>query len=76
MSVSRAWRLRKQRYALVGETCPACSAVLFPPREVCPHCQTPTHLPIVAILPTVSWTLNELKTAASTRISSTESTIS
>jgi uncharacterized OB-fold protein len=38
MEISRHWRLRKQRYALVGEVCPHCKAKLFPPRDVCPEC--------------------------------------
>jgi uncharacterized protein len=38
MEIPRHWRLRKQRYALVGEVCPHCNAKLFPPRDVCPHC--------------------------------------
>ncbi len=38
MEISRHWRLRKQRYALVGEICPHCEAKLFPPRDVCPEC--------------------------------------
>ncbi len=38
MEISRHWRLRKQRYALVGEVCPHCQARLFPPRDVCPEC--------------------------------------
>jgi len=38
MEISRHWRLRKQRYALVGEVCPHCEARLFPPRDVCPEC--------------------------------------
>jgi uncharacterized OB-fold protein len=38
MEVPRHWRLRKQRYALVGEVCPHCEAKLFPPRDICPHC--------------------------------------
>ena len=38
MEISRHWRLRKQRYALVGEVCPHCDAKLFPPRDVCPEC--------------------------------------
>ena len=38
MEVPRHWRLKQQRYALVGETCPRCKAHLFPPRPVCPHC--------------------------------------
>ncbi len=38
MEIPRHWRLRKQRYALVGEICPHCEAKIFPPRDVCPHC--------------------------------------
>jgi len=38
MEISRHWRLRQQRYALVGEVCPHCDAKLFPPRDVCPEC--------------------------------------
>jgi uncharacterized protein len=38
MEVPRHWRLKKQRYALIGEVCPHCDAKLFPPRDVCPHC--------------------------------------
>jgi hypothetical protein len=38
MEISRHWRLRKQRYGLVGEVCPHCDAKLFPPRDVCPEC--------------------------------------
>ena len=38
MEISRHWRLRKQRYSLVGEVCPHCEAKIFPPRDVCPEC--------------------------------------
>jgi uncharacterized OB-fold protein len=38
MEIPRNWRLRKQRYALVGEVCPHCDAKLFPPRDICPNC--------------------------------------
>jgi hypothetical protein len=38
MEIPRHWRLRKQRYSLVGEVCPHCDAKLFPPRDVCPEC--------------------------------------
>jgi hypothetical protein len=38
MEIPRHWRLRKQRYNLVGEVCPHCDAKLFPPRDVCPEC--------------------------------------
>ncbi|MBI9050128.1 MAG: Zn-ribbon domain-containing OB-fold protein [Anaerolineaceae bacterium] len=38
MEVPRHWRLKKQRYGLVGEVCPHCDGKIFPPRDVCPHC--------------------------------------
>lgn len=38
MEVPRHWRIRQQRYALVGEVCPHCEAKIFPPRDVCPEC--------------------------------------
>ena len=34
----RSWRLKQQRYGLVGEVCPHCDAKIFPPRDVCPNC--------------------------------------
>ena len=36
MENPRHWRLKKQRYALIGEVCPHCKAKLFPPRDICP----------------------------------------
>ena len=41
MEVSRHWRLNKQRYALIGETCDTCGVKLFPPRDVCLECEAP-----------------------------------
>ncbi len=38
MEVTRHWRLKKQRYALVGEVCPHCEVKIFPPRDICPDC--------------------------------------
>lgn len=38
MEIPRHWRLKQQRYALVGEVCPHCEGKIFPPRDVCPHC--------------------------------------
>lgn len=38
MEIPRHWRLKQQRYSLVGETCPHCDAKIFPPRDVCPAC--------------------------------------
>jgi hypothetical protein len=38
MEIPRHWRLKKQRYALMGEICPHCEAKIFPPRDVCPEC--------------------------------------
>lgn len=38
MEVPRYWRIKNQRYSLVGEVCPHCDAKIFPPRDVCPEC--------------------------------------
>jgi len=38
MGASQDWRLRKQRYLLMGEICLNCGRKLFPPRDVCPEC--------------------------------------
>lgn len=38
MEIPRHWRLKNQRYQLVGEVCPRCEAKIFPPRDVCPEC--------------------------------------
>jgi hypothetical protein len=38
MEVPRHWRLKQQRYGLVGEVCPHCDHKIFPPRDVCPDC--------------------------------------
>lgn len=38
MEIPRHWRLKQQRYGLVGEVCPHCDTKLFPPRDVCPDC--------------------------------------
>ena len=38
MEIPRHWRLQKQRYGLLGEICPHCSAKIFPARDVCPEC--------------------------------------
>jgi uncharacterized protein len=38
MEIPRHWRLKDQRYKLVGEECPHCRAKIFPPRDVCLEC--------------------------------------
>ncbi len=38
MEIPRHWRLKQQRYGLVGKVCTHCDARIFPPREVCPKC--------------------------------------
>lgn len=38
MEIARHWRLKNQRYGLVGEVCPHCEVKIFPPRDVCPNC--------------------------------------
>jgi len=45
MEIPRYWRLRNQRYALIGEVCKKCGAKLFPPRDVCPKCSKPAYEP-------------------------------
>lgn len=32
------WRLKAQRYSLVGEECNNCEKKIFPPRDLCPDC--------------------------------------
>jgi len=39
------WRTTRQRLNLVGETCPQCGAILFPPRDICPKCTGPAKTP-------------------------------
>jgi hypothetical protein len=38
MDIPRAWRLKDQRYNLVGTTCGHCGRKFFPPREICSEC--------------------------------------
>ncbi len=47
MEISRHWRLRQQRYVLVGEICPHCEEKIFPPRDVCPNCAQEAKTPYV-----------------------------
>lgn len=39
MAVPNLWRTKQQRYRLQAEVCVHCEQVIFPPREVCPHCR-------------------------------------
>ncbi|MCX6704443.1 MAG: zinc ribbon domain-containing protein [Candidatus Woesebacteria bacterium] len=36
--IPRHWRLNQQRYNLVGEKCPHCETLMFPPRDICIDC--------------------------------------
>lgn len=38
MEVPRHWRLKQQRYNLIGEVCPHCDTKMFPPRDFCLGC--------------------------------------
>ncbi len=40
MDTPRHWRLKEQRYNLVGTECLACGAKHFPPRQVCSECNS------------------------------------
>ena len=43
-------RTNKERYSLLGEVCPECDRVVFPPRRLCPYCgrENEMHQPEVA----------------------------
>ena len=45
MGIAQNWRVRNQRYALVGEVCNDCGKKIFPPRDVCPYCTEPAQTP-------------------------------
>ena len=45
MNIPQHWRLKDQRYSMVGEVCKKCGAKLFPPRDVCPECNEPAYEP-------------------------------
>ena len=45
MQISQSWRLKSQRYALIGEKCPTCGEFIFPPRDVCPACAAEAKVP-------------------------------
>lgn len=36
--IARHWRLRAQRYRLMGRMCPDCHRKMFPPRANCLYC--------------------------------------
>jgi len=43
MEIPRHWRLRKQRYSMLGGVCPNCETKTFPMREICPNCGQSAH---------------------------------
>jgi uncharacterized OB-fold protein len=47
MNLVRDWRVRAQRYRLVGEVCEGCGARIFPPRDVCPECEAVAKTPFL-----------------------------
>lgn len=36
--IAQQWRLKDQRYSLIGERCPHCDNKIFPPRDICNNC--------------------------------------
>ena len=38
MEIPRHWRLKEQRYNMIGTVCSQCGERSFPPRQVCPQC--------------------------------------
>ncbi|HBC72652.1 TPA: transcriptional regulator [Candidatus Amesbacteria bacterium] len=45
MEIPRHWRLKNQRYKLIGEICPHCETKIFPPRDICPYCKNTAETP-------------------------------
>ena len=43
--LARNWRLRDQRYQLIGNHCTVCGARYFPPRMVCTQCRSTSFEP-------------------------------
>ncbi len=39
-NLAQNWRLRHQRYLLIGNRCLQCGAKFFPPRQVCGECRS------------------------------------
>ena len=39
-NLARHWRLRQQRYQLIGNRCLSCGRKFFPPRKVCTKCHS------------------------------------
>jgi len=44
--IPRNWRLQQQRYRLTGNVCKHCNEMTFPPRSVCPKCQSVAQTPL------------------------------
>ncbi|MCS7139183.1 MAG: Zn-ribbon domain-containing OB-fold protein [Candidatus Nezhaarchaeota archaeon] len=40
MATSAYWRTRLCRYRLIGNRCQSCDRVFFPPRFMCPYCNS------------------------------------
>ena len=66
MEIPRHWRLKKQRYGLVGEICPHCDHKIFPPRDVCPNCGDEARSSIVGVAQATTET--ELKDAVAVAV--------
>ena len=45
MDVARHWRQQGAYYRLEGVRCEGCQMAIFPPRDVCPSCQSETLAP-------------------------------
>lgn len=38
-SIPISWRLKRQKYNLLGTKCQTCGSAFFPPRQLCPSCR-------------------------------------
>ena len=39
MNIQQHWRLKPQRYQLIGTKCEKCDSKFFPPKQVCSECK-------------------------------------
>lgn len=40
MNIQQHWRLKPQRYQLIGKKCEVCGTLSFPPKNICSQCKS------------------------------------
>jgi len=57
MHIAQNWRMNGQRYSLKGIRCENCDKMIFPVRDICPHCQQSATKRSVEIITTTALVL-------------------